>query len=125
MTSPENPLPAAGDTWQAIAGELLVALKLAERLIDDGDRSLVRTSNVLIECQKAIAKAEALSQTAPMPVPAPVPAEPEPEQWWLNKYEHCGQQWEGQWSCCCNDDCPVCGKEIEPYESEEIDKQDD
>lgn len=24
------------------------------------------------------------------------------------------------WSCMCNDECPVCGAEIEPYESEEI-----
>jgi hypothetical protein len=40
---------------------------------------------------------------------------------YLNKYRHCGQEWEDRWSCACNDKCPVCDKEIEPYESEEMD----
>ena len=35
-------------------------------------------------------------------------------------YEHCGQQWEDIWSCTCNDECPVCGAEIEPYKSEDL-----
>src|ERR1700731_3205716 len=25
-----------------------------------------------------------------------------------------------RWSCACNDKCPTCNKEIEPYESDEI-----
>ncbi len=29
-------------------------------------------------------------------------------------------EWTDQWSCACNDRCPTCNKEIEPYESEEI-----
>jgi hypothetical protein len=39
----------------------------------------------------------------------------------INRYRHCGQEWEDRWSCACNDKCPVCGGEIEPYGSEEID----
>ena len=31
-----------------------------------------------------------------------------------------GTQWQDEWSCMCNDRCPVCDAEIEPYESEEI-----
>jgi hypothetical protein len=41
----------------------------------------------------------------------------------LNHYE-CpfdGTEWSDEWSCACNDKCPTCNKEIEPYESEEID----
>src|SRR6266705_3598947 len=32
-----------------------------------------------------------------------------------------GTEWTDRWSCACNDKCPTCNKEIEPYESEEID----
>jgi len=39
---------------------------------------------------------------------------------YLNKYRHCEQEWEDKWDCMCNDECPVCGAEIEPYESEDI-----
>ncbi len=28
--------------------------------------------------------------------------------------------WVDQWSCMCNDKCPVCNHEIEPYHSEEL-----
>ena len=41
----------------------------------------------------------------------------------LNQYR-CpddGTEWSDEWSCACNDRCPTCDKEIEPYESEEID----
>jgi hypothetical protein len=31
-----------------------------------------------------------------------------------------GTEWSDDWSCRCNDKCPKCGKEIEPYESEDI-----
>lgn len=37
---------------------------------------------------------------------------------YLNQYRHCGIEWEDTWSCACNDRCPVCNKEIEPYKSE-------
>lgn len=37
-----------------------------------------------------------------------------------NTYRHCGQSWRDEWSCACNDRCPVCNKEIEPAESETI-----
>jgi hypothetical protein len=42
------------------------------------------------------------------------------ESWFINHYRHCGQEWEDRWSSACNDRCPVCNAEIEPYESEEI-----
>ena len=31
-----------------------------------------------------------------------------------------GSGWEDTWSCMCNDRCPVCNAEIEPYISEEL-----
>lgn len=37
-----------------------------------------------------------------------------------NHYQHCGTEWTEEWSCACNDRCPVCNREIEPAESEEI-----
>jgi hypothetical protein len=48
------------------------------------------------------------------------PVEPSPEEAVFTIfYEHCGVSWQHEWSCPCNDDCPVCGKEIEPYDWEE------
>lgn len=28
----------------------------------------------------------------------------------------CDEHWDDHWSCACNDKCPSCGKEIEPYD---------
>jgi len=47
--------------------------------------------------------------------------EEENEQRYTNYYVHCKTQWTDQWSCQCNDECPVCGHEIEPYASAEGD----
>lgn len=41
-------------------------------------------------------------------------------QMFLNTYECCDQSWQDTWSCMVNDDCPVCGMEVEPTESEAI-----
>lgn len=30
------------------------------------------------------------------------------------------RQWHCNWSCCCNDRCPTCNHEVEPYRSEEL-----
>ena len=43
--------------------------------------------------------------------------EQEDESAWTNHYYHHGQQWDSEWSCQCNDECPVCHHEIEPYAS--------
>jgi len=42
---------------------------------------------------------------------------------WYRKYYHCpdcGYEWEDEWDCVCNDRCPECNSEIEPYDYEEI-----
>ncbi|WP_157203975.1 hypothetical protein [Methylomonas methanica] len=38
---------------------------------------------------------------------------------YLNQYRcpYCQTEWEDGWDCGCNDRCPDCNKEIEPYES--------
>jgi hypothetical protein len=33
------------------------------------------------------------------------------------KHEECAAHWADLWSCGCNDKCPKCGAEIEPYAS--------
>ena len=50
-----------------------------------------------------------------LPQPKPV--------WFLNRYhcEACGESWEDEWDCTCNDRCPICNTETEPEHSEEID----
>ena len=40
----------------------------------------------------------------------------------LNHYHcvECNTSWTDEWSCACDDDCPVCGRDIEPHHSEEL-----
>jgi predicted nucleic acid-binding Zn-ribbon protein len=42
--------------------------------------------------------------------------------WYRNYYEcdRCGHEWEDEWSCMCDDDCPSCGaRHMTPYDSDE------
>jgi hypothetical protein len=41
----------------------------------------------------------------------------------VNHYhcDACDTNWHDQWSCACNDRCPECDREIEPYASDELD----
>lgn len=43
--------------------------------------------------------------------------------WYVNTYEHCGETWQDEWDCMCNDRCPVCNHEIEPCESIEAEEE--
>lgn len=43
-----------------------------------------------------------------------------PGHWYRNHYRHCKTEWNDEWSCTCNDRCPVCNAEIEPYESDDL-----
>lgn len=36
------------------------------------------------------------------------------------KCPYCNVEWDDTWDCMCNDKCPECNKEIEPYESIEL-----
>jgi hypothetical protein len=38
----------------------------------------------------------------------------------LNFYSCCGLVWVDLWDCECDDKCPDCGHEIEPFESQEV-----
>ena len=42
--------------------------------------------------------------------------------WFLKYYRHaeCQTSWTDEWSCACNDECPKCGAEIEPYDWEDL-----
>lgn len=43
-----------------------------------------------------------------------------PEKKYVNFYRHCGAEWHDTWSCACDDQCPVCGHDISPYDSVEV-----
>jgi hypothetical protein len=40
------------------------------------------------------------------------------------RHEDCpvepGIEWEDEWECACNDHCPACDREIEPYDYENM-----
>jgi len=43
--------------------------------------------------------------------------------WYLNRYEcsRCGSDWQGEWSCMCDDDCPQCGaRHMSPADSDDL-----
>lgn len=40
---------------------------------------------------------------------------PETKTTYTRYFCHCGVQWQEDWDCACNDECPVCKHEIEPY----------
>lgn len=45
----------------------------------------------------------------------------EDKAWFENHYRcDCGQEWDDQWSCTCDDDCPSCGATCSPRNSAEI-----
>ena len=46
----------------------------------------------------------------------------QPEQWFLNEYycSDCGEAWEDEWDCMCNDRCPQCNAENQPIHSRDI-----
>lgn len=46
-------------------------------------------------------------------------SEKEDQTRFTNFYVHCRREWQDKWSCMCNDRCPVCNHEIEPYASRE------
>ena len=57
-------------------------------------------------------------KTINQPSVGAIPAENSPVRF-LNQYRcpYCQTEWEDVWDCACNDRCPDCNKEIEPYES--------
>lgn len=40
---------------------------------------------------------------------------------YLNTYrcDDCGEEWENEWSCACDDECPECGTPYSPVSTEE------
>jgi hypothetical protein len=42
--------------------------------------------------------------------------------WYLKYYEcsECSTKWTDEWSCTCNDRCPECRAETEPYDDEDL-----
>lgn len=43
--------------------------------------------------------------------------------WFLNHYHcsDCDTSWDDEWSCCCDDECPVCGSgDWTPLDSEDL-----
>ena len=43
--------------------------------------------------------------------------------WFRNYYQcdRCDHEWQDEWSCMCDDDCPSCGaRHMEPFESDNL-----
>ncbi len=44
------------------------------------------------------------------------------ERRFINCYhcEACDVEWTDEWSCACDDECPECGRDFSPYDSDEV-----
>ena len=42
--------------------------------------------------------------------------------WFCNHYTcaRCGTSWSDEWSCCCDDECPECGTDMSPTDSDDL-----
>jgi len=42
--------------------------------------------------------------------------------WYINYYycNTCNEEWQDDWDCTCDDECPICGKVYTPYKSEKV-----
>lgn len=52
-----------------------------------------------------------------------VPLKEEVMAQWFENFYHCplcDTEWSDEWSCMCNDKCPNCNAEIEPFESVDL-----
>lgn len=96
----------AGDIYS----DVLVAMQGAEELGGPEGADYV----VLMQAISAEALARVANATAAR--------EPEivVESSVLNRYRHCGTEWTDLWNCACNDRCPACRAEIEPYLSVQL-----
>lgn len=45
--------------------------------------------------------------------------------WYLKQYQctECGETWEDEWDCLCDDRCPSCGAAMEPQSWEEVKRE--
>lgn len=43
-------------------------------------------------------------------------------RWYLNHYrcDACDVEWDDQWDCACDDECPQCQRSLSPYLSEDV-----
>lgn len=41
---------------------------------------------------------------------------------YLNYYrcDDCDVEWTDQWSCACDDECPSCGSDYSPYDTDDL-----
>lgn len=41
---------------------------------------------------------------------------------WRNRYrcDECNEEWADTWSCQCDDECPSCGNDFSPYQSDDL-----
>ena len=69
----------------------------------------------------------AIRRLEPEGVVLHAPPDPEDEEggesavWYRNHYRCvCGHEWTDEWDCMCNDRCPKCNTEIEPYQSDDL-----
>jgi len=37
--------------------------------------------------------------------------------------DDCDVEWSDDWSCCCDDECPSCGRDYTPTHSEDLEEE--
>lgn len=109
---------AALDTFHGQQGieeiddfEITVHLESGKVISEEDDAPDTNFSAGASDCEKL--NADELPQTLL------ALASDEPQQWANFYLCSCGEEWVDRWDCCCNDRCPQCNKEVEPYISDD------
>jgi len=79
--------------------------------------SVVQESKLLRDAKQLVADIQAMAQPL-------TTSRTEPDLAGASEFENhylctCGEQWQDIWSSACNDRCPACDREIEPYASDD------
>jgi len=95
---------------------------LTESFIDDlgGDSKIVEVLGHLPSRDLWMTYVRLLDEESTVAPHAWIAAEQKDNIKFVNHYVcECGHEWEDEWDCACNDRCPACNKEIEPYISDD------
>jgi len=100
-----------------------VAVIIRDYDVDGVDIAVLQKDEVGNEYQELIFPAE--NQTSTIIELPPVTEDDPITVTNYYKCDDCNTKWEDQWSCACDDECPVCGVPYSPYKSKDINDDDE
>ena len=97
-----------------------IEIEIRDYDTDGVDEAVLTTDEEGDEYQEMIFEAETEKVVVELD-----PIEPDEPIKYINYYRcpDCNEEWQDEWSCTCDDECPTCGIPYTPYKSEDINKE--